>query len=396
MKKIMILGASILQLPAIRKAKEMGLDVIVVDMNPDAVGFKEEGITRLQISTIDTPKIVEAAREYRIDGIMTLASDMPMQTVAAVCKDLNLLGITPRTALNATNKAEMRICLKKNGVPVPEFYIVCEWGEFYDASKNFVEKFVVKPADNSGNRGIKLVTDFSIENLKEAYTYSKQYSRDGRILLEEYMEGDEFSVESISVHGVCNIIQITDKITSGKPYFVEMGHTQPSRYDTAKLRDIASVAKMGVEVLGINHGPSHTEIKYTAGGPKVVEIGARLGGDFITTHLVPLSTGVDMVTANIKCAIGEDPDIEKKHAKCSAVRFLQSQPGRLKSVSGITEAEAVNGVFEVGLLKHIGEIVPEMRNSLDRVAYVVVQGNTSDEAMVACEEAIKKIHFEIV
>ena len=396
MKKIMILGASILQLPAIRKAKEMGLDVIVVDMNPDAVGFKEEGITRLQISTIDTPKIVEAAREYHIDGIMTLASDMPMQTVAAVCKDLNLLGITPRTALNATNKAEMRICLKKNGVPVPEFYIVCEWGEFYDASKNFVEKFVVKPADNSGNRGIKLVTDFSIENLKEAYTYSKQYSRDGRILLEEYMEGDEFSVESISVHGVCNIIQITDKITSGKPYFVEMGHTQPSRYDTAKLRDIASVAKMGVEVLGINHGPSHTEIKYTAGGPKVVEIGARLGGDFITTHLVPLSTGVDMVTANIKCAIGEDPDIEKKHAKCSAVRFLQSQPGRLKSVSGITEAEAVNGVFEVGLLKHIGEIVPEMRNSLDRVAYVVVQGNTSDEAMVACEEAIKKIHFEIV
>ena len=337
MKKIMILGASILQLPAIRKAKEMGLDVIVVDMNPDAVGFKEEGITRLQISTIDTPKIVEAAREYRIDGIMTLASDMPMQTVAAVCKDLNLLGITPRTALNATNKAEMRICLKKNGVPVPEFYIVCEWGEFYDASKNFVEKFVVKPADNSGNRGIKLVTDFSIENLKEAYTYSKQYSRDGRILLEEYMEGDEFSVESISVHGVCNIIQITDKITSGKPYFVEMGHTQPSRYDTAKLRDIASVAKMGVEVLGINHGPSHTEIKYTAGGPKVVEIGARLGGDFITTHLVPLSTGVDMVTANIKCAIGEDPDIEKKHAKCSAVRFLQPQPGRLKSVSGITE-----------------------------------------------------------
>ena len=286
--------------------------------------------------------------------------------------------------------------MKKNGVPVPEFYIVCEWGEFYDASKNFVEKFIVKPADNSGNRGIKLVTDFSIENLKEAYAYSKQYSRDGKILLEEYMEGDEFSVESISVHGVCNIIQITDKITSGKPYFVEMGHTQPSRYDTAKLRDIASVAKMGVEVLGINHGPSHTEIKYTAGGPKVVEIGARLGGDFITTHLVPLSTGVDMVTANIKCAIGEDPDIEKKHAKCSAVRFLQPQPGRLKSVSGITEAEAVNGVFEVGLLKHIGEIVPEMRNSLDRVAYVVVQGNTSDEVMAACEEAIKKIHFEIM
>ena len=188
MKKIMILGGSLLQLPAIRQAKKMGLEAIVVDMNPEAVGFKEAGVIRLLISTIDTPKIIEAAREYNIDGIMTLASDMPMQTVAAVCEDLNLPGITLQTALNATNKAEMRMCLKKHGVPIPEFYIVREWDEFYDASKNFVEKFIVKPADNSGNRGIKLITDFSIENLKEAYVYSKQYSRDGRILLEEYME----------------------------------------------------------------------------------------------------------------------------------------------------------------------------------------------------------------
>ena len=396
MKKIMILGGSLLQLPAIRQAKKMGLEAIVVDMNPEAVGFKEAGVIRLLISTIDTPKIIEAAREYNIDGIMTLASDMPMQTVAAVCEDLNLPGITLQTALNATNKAEMRMCLKKHGVPIPEFYIVREWDEFYDASKNFVEKFIVKPADNSGNRGIKLITDFSIENLKEAYVYSKQYSRDGRILLEEYMEGDEFSVESISVHGVCNIIQITDKITSGKPYFVEMGHTQPSRYDAGKLKDIASVAKMGVDALGINNGPSHTEIKYTAGGPKVVEIGARLGGDFITTHLVPLSTGVDMVAASIKCAIGEVHDIVKKYEKSSAIRFLQPKPGKLKSVSGIAEAEAIDGVFEVGLLKYIGEVVPEMRNSLDRIAYIIVQGDTSDEAMVSCEKAIKKIHFEIV
>ncbi|WP_231932414.1 MULTISPECIES: ATP-grasp domain-containing protein [Butyricimonas] len=395
MKKIMILGGSLLQLPAIKQAKKMGLEVIVVDMNPEAIGFKEDGVIGLLISTIDTSKVIEAAREYCIDGVMTLASDMPMQTVAAVCEDLNLPGITPQTALNATNKAEMRMCLKKCGVPIPEFYIVREWNEFYDASKNFVEKFIVKPADNSGNRGIKLVTDFSLANLKEAYAYSKQYSRDGRILLEEYMEGDEFSVESISIHGVCNIIQITDKITSGKPYFVEMGHTQPSRYDTVKLKYIASVAKMGVEALGINNGPSHTEIKYTATGPKVVEIGARLGGDFITTHLVPLSTGIDMVTANIKCAIGEVPDIEKKYEKFSAIHFLQPKSGRLKSVSGIAEAEAVDGVFEVGLLKHIGEVVPDVRNSLDRVAYIIVQGDTSDEIMVSCEKAIPLIHFEI-
>ena len=152
MKKIMILGASILQLPAIKKAKEMGLDVIAVDMDPDAVGFKEEGITKLQISTIDTPRIVEAARAYQIDGIMTLASDMPMQAVATVCEELGLIGITPQTALNATNKAEMRMCFKAHDVPIPEFYIVSELDEFMEATKHFTTKFIIKPADNSGNR----------------------------------------------------------------------------------------------------------------------------------------------------------------------------------------------------------------------------------------------------
>ena len=156
MKRIMILGASLLQLPAIKKAKEMGLDVIAVDMDPDAVGFKEEGITKLQISTIDTPRIVEAARTYQIDGIMTLASDMPMQAVAAVCEELGLIGITPQTALNATNKAEMRRCFKAHDVPIPEFYIVSELDEFMEATKHFTTKFIIKPADNSGNRGVNL------------------------------------------------------------------------------------------------------------------------------------------------------------------------------------------------------------------------------------------------
>ena len=115
-KKLMILGASILQVPAIIKAKEMGLDVIVVDMNPKAIGFDIPGVKKEIISTIDSCAIVEAAKKYQIDGIMTLATDMPMRSVAAVVKEMNLIGIDADTAFKATNKVEMRRALQSYGV----------------------------------------------------------------------------------------------------------------------------------------------------------------------------------------------------------------------------------------------------------------------------------------
>lgn len=396
MKKIMILGASILQLPAIRKAKEMGLDVIAVDMNPDAIGFKEEGVTKVLISTIDTPRIVEAARHYKIDGIMTLCTDMPMQAVAAVCEDLGLVGVSRQTALNATNKAEMRKCFKAHGVPIPDFYIVRERNEFINAAKNFTSKFIVKPADNSGNRGVELITDVSnTEVLNQAFDYSKNFSRDGRILLEEYMEGDEFSVETMSVAGECHIIQITDKLTSGAPYFVEMGHTQPTKYNTEIKNRIEEITKAGVKALGITYGPSHTEIKLTSTGPKIVEIGARLGGDCITTHLVPLSTGVNMVEANIRIALGEKPDIKRKFDKGAAIRFLHSSTGILKSIQGIDSVRQIPNIVEVSFFKNIGDEISELHNSLDRVGYIIAQCNTREEAVELCEKCTEMIHFEM-
>lgn len=392
----MILGASILQLPAIKKAKEMGLDVIAVDMNPDAIGFKEEGVTKVLISTIDTPRIVEAARHYKIDGIMTLCTDMPMQAVAAVCEDLGLVGVSRQTALNATNKAEMRQCFKAHGVPIPDFYIVRERNEFMEAAKNFTSKFIVKPADNSGNRGVELITDISnMEVLNQAFDYSKQYSRDGRVLLEEYMEGDEFSVETMSIDGECHVIQITDKLTSGAPYFVEMGHTQPTKYNEEIRNKISKVTKAGVKALGIAYGPSHTEIKLTSTGPKIVEIGARLGGDCITTHLVPLSTGVNIVEANIRIALGEKPDLKVKLDKGAAIRFLHSPSGILKSIKGVELAEHISGIIKVGFFKKIGDKVPELHNSLDRVGYVIAQCDTREDAVLLCEKCAGMIQFEM-
>lgn len=398
MKKLMILGASILQLPAIEQAKKMGVQVIAVDMNPEAIGFKVDGITKEVISTIDIPAILEAARRHKIDGIMTLATDMPMQAVAVVAKELNLVGISSDTAIKATNKAAMREALKEAGVPVPLFYRVSSKQEYLDAVESVRKsgyKCIIKPADNSGSRGIDLLENFNAETVERAFEYSKQSSRSGDLMVEEYMEGPEVSVETLSVNGECHVIQITDKLTTGAPYFVEMGHSQPSRHSQEIKRRIEEVAIAANRAIGIENGPSHTEIKVTKDGPKVVELGARLGGDNITTYLVPLSTGVNMVECCIKIALGEKPDLSKKQEKASAIRYFDIEYGKIKNISGIEDAKAVPGVKQIFVVHGIGDTMNGIKSSGDRAGFIIAQSDSVENAIEACVTAKKLIKIEV-
>ncbi len=391
-KKIMILGASILQLPAIEKALAMGLQVVVADMNPAAVGMTVAGVTAEVVSTIDIPAVLAAAKRHGIDGIMTLASDMPMRTVAAVAEELGLVGVSADTAVKATDKAVMRKALQDNGVPIPCFYKVANEEEYLAAIAALHTALVVKPADNSGSRGIYKVTDFTDrEKLLEIYAYSKQFSRNGDVVVEEYMQGDEVSVETLTVDGECHVIQITDKITTGAPHFVEIGHTQPTAFSPAMAARIASVAQAANRAVGITAGPSHTEIMVTDEGPKIVEIGARLGGDCITTHLVPLSTGVDMVECCIRIALGEKPDVTPKFAKGSAIRYFPQTAGVVTAIRGLTEAREVAGVQQVTVVHGEGETVTAIDSSTARMGYVIAQGVDAVDAGAVCAAALDKL-----
>ena len=397
MKKIMILGASILQVPAIKKAKELGLKVIAVDMDPKAIGFEEADVN-LVISTIDVPNVVKVAEKYQIDGVMTLASDMPMRTVAAIVKKLGLIGISDDTALKATNKAIMRQALSDYGVPIPKFYTATNEEEYVAAVKEIERmgyRCIVKPADNSGSRGVKLLESFDEEIVRAAYKYSRTYSRNGDVVVEEYMEGPEVSVETLSINEKCNIIQITDKLTTGAPYFVEMGHNQPSKLSPEICKQIEKVSIAANKAIGITEGPSHTEIKVTAEGPKIVELGARLGGDNITTHLVPLSTGVDMIECCIRIALGEEPDITPKFHKASAIRYIRSDVGFIEEINGLKEAESVPGIRQVSIVHGVGETSKKIQSSVDRIGFVIAQENTIKGAVDACEKALEKVNVKI-
>ena len=398
MKTLMILGASILQLPAIEKAHKMGLNVIVADMNPRAIGFQVEGVKRVVISTINIPAILDVAKKNQIDGIMTLASDMPMRTVAAVAEELNLIGIDYDTAIKATNKAEMRKALVENSVPVPMFFQVNTREEFYNAVqkiKNAGYHCIVKPVDNSGSRGIDLLKDFDKETLDRAYEYSKQSSRSGGLMVEEFMEGPEVSVETLSINGECHVIQITDKLTTGAPYFVEMGHSQPSQLPKKIKEQISQVAIAANKAIGIKNGPSHTEIKVTKDGPKIVELGARLGGDNITTHLTPLSTGVDMVEACINIALGMSVDIDKKYDKGSAIRYFKQHSGTIEKINGVEDVRKQKGVVQLSIIHNVGEHITDVIDSGSRIGFVIADGKNADEAVKNCENACERLEVVI-
>lgn len=391
-KAIMILGASILQLPAIQKAVEMGLRVIVLDMNPEAPGFHIPGVIREVISTIDTNAAIIAAKKHGIDGVMTLATDMPMRTVAAVAQVCGLAGISADTAIKATDKAVMRETLKKAGVPVPRFIKVENEKAFQMAVKRFDSPFVVKPSDSSGSRGIILVKDKKDADV--AYRYALPFSHNGIVVVEDYMTGPEVSVETLAIDGVVHVIQITDKITTGSPHFVEMGHTQPSCLNAETKRKIYEITIAANKALGIAIGPSHTEIIVTAEGPKIVELGARLGGDCITTHLVPLSTGVDMVEACIRIALGERPDISATTDCGSAIRYFHQRAGVIKDIEGVEEAKQISGVKQISIVHGIGEKVTDITDSGSRMGFVIAQGSTAEDAAQKCEDALSRIRIE--
>lgn len=398
MKKLMILGASILQLPAIEQAKKMGLQVIAVDMNSEAIGFKVEGVIREVISTNDIPAVLEAAKKYRIDGIMTLASDMPMRTVAKVSSELGLVGISEETAYKATNKAAMRKALEDLKVPIPTYYKVSNEKEFFEAVYSLWKqgyKVIVKPADSSGSRGVDFISEYTNEKLKQVYKYSRQFSNSGDVLVEEYMEGPEVSVETLSVNGYCHVIQITDKLTTGAPYFVEMGHSQPSQLEEQIQKDIKAVAIAANKAIGITNGPSHTEIKVTSKGPKIVEIGARLGGDNIATHLVPLSVGINMVEECILVALDKNPKITIKDNGAAAIRYFNTREGIIKKITGIDRAKEVEGIQQVSIVYGIGERAKPIRNSVDRLGFVISKAKTVELAISSCKKAIAEIKIEV-
>ena len=396
-KKMMILGASALQVPAIKKAKEMGYEVISVDYDPEAVGFALADM-KLVVSTLDQEEVLCQARIYNPDIIITSTSDGPVRTAAYVNEKMGKQpDLSYEDSLCATIKSYMRERLKKCNVPIPQFYAVNNEKEFAQAVTEIKGDMIVKPADNAGSRGVVLLKKDSVtgktqpEDSISVYEYSKENSRNGIVMVEEFMEGEEVSVEAMTVNGETTIITITDKLTTPPPYFVELGHVEPSQHSLELQEKIKEITKQAVAAIRLQNGPSHTEVKLTKDGPKIVELAARLGGDFITSKLVPLSTGVDMVGNSVVLATGGTVDLTKKWDKGAAIRFIPGKTGTITSIDISEDVYQQPGIEEIVLYKKAGDGVNGTRSSNDRLGHVVATGADAQEAIKRAEVAIEKI-----
>lgn len=397
-KKMMILGASELQVPAIRKAKEMGYQIILVDYNEKAVGFDLADV-KLVVSTLDQEEVYRQALIYQPDVVITSTSDGPVRTAAYVNEKLGKKpDLSYEDSLCATIKSHMRRRLEENHVPIPAYYVVHEYEEFRTAVETLQGGCIVKPADNAGSRGVVALNDGRTrceEELRRTYEYSKENSRNGIVMVEEYMTGPEVSVEAMTVEGQTTILTITDKYITPPPYFVEIAHSEPSCLDEETQERIRQVARQAIGAIRLQNGPSHTEIKVTEQGPKIVELAARLGGDYITSRLVPLSTGVDMVGASVLLATGGEVDLECTRHRGSAIHFIQGKEGVIKQIVIDPALSQMEGVEEVTVYKKVGDRVHSTRSSNDRLGHIITVGRTAKEAMETGRRAMELVRVEV-
>lgn len=388
-KKVMIVGASELQVPIILKAKELGYEVATIDYNPKAAGIRFSDCY-YNVSTVDEEGVLKATERFGADGIATVATDMPMRAISYTCAQLGLIGISEETAVNSTDKFVMIKKFEESAVPHPWFYYVKK--DDGSLKKRLTYPCICKPIDNSASRGVTVIQDET--EFEDCIKYSSCNGRSGGVIVEELLCGDEISVEVFVVEGEMHIIQVTDKITTGAPHFVEMGHTQPSKYKN-QVNTIQEVAQKAVSAVGINNGPAHVEIMMTTAGPKLIELGARLGGDYISTDLVPLSTGVDLLGATIRYACGDSTDLKPRYDKASAIRFIKATKGNIANITGIEEARKVEGIIRISIEKGIGDTVEEISSSNDRIGYILAQADTRENVIYACEKALEMIRVEV-
>lgn len=394
---VVMLGGSRLQLPAIEAAQRLGFRVVCADYDPDAPGTRIADAFSLT-STLDVDAVERLARREEADFVITSTSDAPVRVAAVVSERLGLpTGISSENAVCATQKDAMRTRLAEHGVPMPDFRVCDTVEDFASALEHFGYDCIAKPADSAASRGVKLITpDDRSTSVEELFELFRGFSRKGTVMVEQRVTGREVSVEGMTVNGETAILTITDKLTTEPPYFVELGHSEPSRLPAEAQEAIREVAKRTVEAIGIVTGPSHTEIMLTEEGPKVIEMAARLGGDFITSKLVPLSTGVDFVEGTVAAALGLPFDFTPRFHRGSAIRFITAdRAGTLQAIDVPESVRQAEGVEEVEIYLSPGDSIETPHSSNDRIGHVVCKGFDADEAVCRARLALGGIKIDV-
>lgn len=366
-KKIAIIGASYLQLPLYKKAIEMGISTIGFSW-PEGAVAKEYCDQFYPISIIEKEEILEICQKEKIDGILTIASDVAVTTVNYVATQMGLAGNSIESAEYSTNKFLMRERLSAAGLKCPKYLLIVPETDIESIANTINYPAIIKPVDRSGSKGVTKIINST--QLKAAAREAIEVSLCKQAILEEFIEGVEVSVEMISYSGNHYRLTITDKETTGAPHFVELAHHQPSLLSEKIQEQIYDSVHKGLNALEIKNGASHPEFIISPQGVYVTEIGARMGGDFIGSDLVYLSTGYDFLKGVIQVGIGEFEIPQKKHQKYSGVYFYSLSTPKIGEII----SQINNHPYIVRSEITTEELIP-LKQSADRSGYFIYQND---------------------
>jgi len=389
-KVVLILGGGVMQLPAVRLAKQKGWTVVVA-----AAGIGEE-IERLadaceQVDLRDREAVARAARAIRrgigLDGVFTAGTDFST-TAAWVAEQVGLPGISYQSALAATDKSSMREVFEAQGVPSPPFFTVTRKRASLPAGFSF--PVVVKPVDNMGARGVRRVDDE--QQLFQALEAALQHSGSGRAIVEQFLDGPELSLDALIYDGRITICGVADRLICFPPYFVEMGHTLPSALDRASLRSVEEVFIRGIHALGIHSGAAKGDIKMTPAGAVVGEIAARLSGGYMSGWTYPFASGVEVTEAALNIAVGLPPgDLTPRRNWVSAERAFISIPGTVEALEGLEQALQRSGIEELFLRVSEGQQVELPINNMGKCGNLISKAPSRREAVQAVQAAVQSV-----
>jgi biotin carboxylase len=402
MKTIWIVSGGAEAVPGIRRAKEMGLHVVVSDGNPKAPGAALAD-DFVMVSTYDVDATVKAARAYHreqcpIDGVISVAADVPL-TVASVADTLGLPGIPLETALLASDKLAMKRRFAEAGIPTPWFQSVESSAQLRDLIRHRGLPLVIKPVDSRGARGVLLLT--GKVDTEWAFHHARENSPTGRVMVEEYLAGPQISTESLLLPeevytpGFCD--RNYEFLECFSPYIIENGGEQPSILGPADQKSVKRCAEAAGRAMGIVAGIAKGDMILTSEGPKIIEIAARLSGGWFSTDQIPLATGVDLVGAAIRVALGEWPTVEEltpRYQRGVAIRYFFPQPGIITTIHNIEKARQLFGVYRLSFFLGPGDTVEPVTNHTKRCGYVITIGTNRAEAVARAEEVTSTVFIE--
>lgn len=379
---ILVFGVGDLQKSIIERCKLKNLFVVGID--PQAEATCRELVDAFEVvGGQDFEKTIEVAEHYQVKGIITAATDKPLVMMARVAEKLQLPFFSVETAEWSTDKLLMKQKFQEAGIPCARGFLLNSVDELATLKVDY--PVIVKPRDNSGSRGV--IYCANLDDAESAVSEALNYTRKGNVLVEEFVEGKEYSIESLHNADETHVIQYTEKITTPRPYNVELGHIQPADLTINQKGEINSIISGIAVCMGFTNCASHTELKINSSGIYVIETSPRLGGDFITSHLVPLSTGVNMEEQLINISLGDTVDFKSVN-QASLITYFNFPIGQkiINTISADEIGRRFPCVVDYKFNLKIGDEISLITNSLNRYGYFVIAGSNKQILLKQQEE----------